>query len=80
MILIVLSFKASETLLGIETWGDRLSTKNKPSFKASETLLGIETHTLQLNSKQASSFKASETLLGIETSFRRLIDLLAING
>ena len=38
-------FKASETLLGIETWNLSLIPKclKALSFKASETLLGIET-------------------------------------
>ncbi len=37
------SFKASETLLGIETIGGYASVAYLTSFKASETLLGIET-------------------------------------
>ena len=36
-------FKASETLLGIETNPKTLICRYKLSFKASETLLGIET-------------------------------------
>ena len=36
-------FKASETLLGIETYGDRFGLILGVRFKASETLLGIET-------------------------------------
>ena len=36
-------FKASETLLGIETKPNIYSAANTNSFKASETLLGIET-------------------------------------
>ena len=36
-------FKASETLLGIETQHDVIRKYNKLGFKASETLLGIET-------------------------------------
>ncbi len=36
-------FKASETLLGIETTGAHLHFGVKYRFKASETLLGIET-------------------------------------
>ena len=37
------SFKASETLLGIETKSNFSVELIKPRFKASETLLGIET-------------------------------------
>ena len=37
------SFKASETLLGIETTLATIANFDSPSFKASETLLGIET-------------------------------------
>ena len=37
------SFKASETLLGIETVARILISSSTPGFKASETLLGIET-------------------------------------
>ena len=62
-------FKASETLLGIETQLlDRLGLI-EPSFKASETLLGIETNPRVGGWMMASlgGFKASETLLGIET-------------
>ena len=36
-------FKASETLLGIETGSIGGNRKKRYSFKASETLLGIET-------------------------------------
>jgi len=36
-------FKASETLLGIETFEECQSYHRKKGFKASETLLGIET-------------------------------------
>ncbi len=36
-------FKASETLLGIETWLNAAAQIDDCSFKASETLLGIET-------------------------------------
>ena len=60
-------FKASETLLGIETycwWGNRGLTGG---FKASETLLGIETHQRTFADIFKMGFKASETLLGIET-------------
>ena len=39
-------FKASETLLGIETGGIGSADRNSNSFKASETLLGIETQGL----------------------------------
>ena len=38
-----MGFKASETLLGIETWINLHSSKVTSGFKASETLLGIET-------------------------------------
>ena len=62
------SFKASETLLGIET-GDRLGSRAAlvEGFKASETLLGIETDASCSTSESHHCFKASETLLGIET-------------
>ena len=40
-------FKASETLLGIETQLATLLYKQLCSFKASETLLGIETNKLK---------------------------------
>ena len=36
-------FKASETLLGIETSKTEINSGNYRCFKASETLLGIET-------------------------------------
>ncbi len=39
-------FKASETLLGIETYREIIRLGSFPGFKASETLLGIETHPL----------------------------------
>ena len=42
-----LRFKASETLLGIETIQPVTPVVSAPGFKASETLLGIETR-LQL--------------------------------
>ncbi len=62
------SFKASETLLGIETEAlARTEAARAASFKASETLLGIETYKVGSYSKGEQSFKASETLLGIET-------------
>ena len=38
-----MSFKASETLLGIETKDIGLKLERPNGFKASETLLGIET-------------------------------------
>ena len=41
-------FKASETLLGIETCLSYLKPPGDRSFKASETLLGIETTQLQI--------------------------------
>ena len=37
------SFKASETLLGIETFSIFSDDRRQGRFKASETLLGIET-------------------------------------
>ncbi len=37
------SFKASETLLGIETNAEEKASDKAYGFKASETLLGIET-------------------------------------
>ena len=40
------SFKASETLLGIETFRENYEQSILSSFKASETLLGIETQLL----------------------------------
>jgi len=39
----IAGFKASETLLGIETDGWCFDIEQTKSFKASETLLGIET-------------------------------------
>ena len=68
-------FKASETLLGIETKPNFcISRHSRLGFKASETLLGIETQP-QISMPPAQSqwgFKASETLLGIETCFRNI--------
>ena len=43
------SFKASETLLGIETSVTSSAVSIKEGFKASETLLGIETFSLYKN-------------------------------
>ncbi len=65
----VLGFKASETLLGIETpWPVTGINSAVLGFKASETLLGIETYSLWwLRCRVWEGFKASETLLGIET-------------
>ena len=60
-------FKASETLLGIETSPQDSGISSGYRFKASETLLGIETIHLPAMSCTSVSFKASETLLGIET-------------
>ena len=60
-------FKASETLLGIETIQGLDFDTQLLSFKASETLLGIETGLGRI-SYWLTSFKASETLLGIETN------------
>ena len=65
------SFKASETLLGIET-NDRQFQRDQiywHCFKASETLLGIETIHVHQKLVWLHRFKASETLLGIETQF-----------
>ena len=63
-------FKASETLLGIETAFDETDLAKTWRFKASETLLGIETdqETADAYLPNATRFKASETLLGIETA------------
>ena len=65
-----LSFKASETLLGIETTLAGEHYLKLKSFKASETLLGIETSLLPTSQlcDLRRGFKASETLLGIETT------------
>ena len=64
-------FKASETLLGIETPFEALGVGDEyeAGFKASETLLGIETLHALCSEILATPecFKASETLLGIET-------------
>ena len=60
-------FKASETLLGIETQPISINNTNRVGFKASETLLGIETNLIYYHAQRQWSFKASETLLGIET-------------
>ncbi len=40
---LAVSFKASETLLGIETFSKGAGVAMASCFKASETLLGIET-------------------------------------
>ena len=63
-------FKASETLLGIETSDTTPSLLKAFRFKASETLLGIETTAYAAECVQSiqHGFKASETLLGIETN------------
>ncbi len=63
-------FKASETLLGIETLRvfQYLLLDDRLRFKASETLLGIETDGKCALTGWAIGFKASETLLGIETA------------
>ncbi len=64
-----LRFKASKTLLGIETNKRENNSISAFRFKASKTLLGIETNYSTgipctiLNGR----FKASKTLLGIET-------------
>ena len=60
-------FKASETLLGIETLLPIPYRRRSNRFKASETLLGIETFCLAKFPPFCEGFKASETLLGIET-------------
>ena len=61
-------FKASETLLGIETLANLAnSIPLIAGFKASETLLGIETNSPGTIDSNYRGFKASETLLGIET-------------
>ncbi len=62
-----MGFKASETLLGIETENRMEDAKYFIGFKASETLLGIETAFALAKRKRKEGFKASETLLGIET-------------
>ena len=62
-----MSFKASETLLGIETRHKLKGQDAHQGFKASETLLGIETDNNCDNDMTEKGFKASETLLGIET-------------
>ncbi len=65
-------FKASETLLGIETLIFNLIMLACFWFKASETLLGIETDRVTMTRHQRDiGFKASETLLGIETTILR---------
>ena len=63
-------FKASETLLGIETYCCIVFLLPHDSFKASETLLGIETKVAKITNAASVTrcFKASETLLGIETT------------
>ena len=61
-------FKASETLLGIETFKIGMAWKDFKCFKASETLLGIETGLVSPFWLYIYRFKASETLLGIETN------------
>ncbi len=64
-------FKASKTLLGIETWFPQPRTTWSNWFKASKTLLGIETNLPKSWRAIAWGFKASKTLLGIETNFAR---------
>ena len=51
------SFKASETLLGIETAGATWVTSKFGCFKASETLLGIETLSEWDNALEADASK-----------------------
>ena len=63
-----MGFKASETLLGIETDHYAGEDSLPYSFKASETLLGIETSLFRIIYCLPNCFKASETLLGIETN------------
>ncbi len=69
-------FKASETLLGIETQVSSIHHRYWFRFKASETLLGIETHPEIRKPHQYFRFKASETLLGIETQLFLLLGLI----
>ena len=56
----IYSFKASETLLGIETVFGINTVATKTRFKASETLLGIETIKLKL--VNGTELKASKPL------------------
>ena len=62
-----MGFKASKTLLGIETPIAIEILKASWGFKASKTLLGIETLALIKSNSTLKRFKASKTLLGIET-------------
>ena len=64
---VICCFKASETLLGIETVIAFALDLFIYCFKASETLLGIETSGTNGCPIGTGRFKASETLLGIET-------------
>ena len=68
-------FKASETLLGIETNLLPILLFWTRCFKASETLLGIETEFYAVCDRRVNCFKASETLLGIETMNGSCINL-----
>ena len=56
---VLLCFKASETLLGIETLKAAIAPLLANSFKASETLLGIET---QIITHYRHPFGASKPL------------------
>ena len=74
-----MGFKASETLLGIETVSaSAITVLPNAGFKASETLLGIETRLIWDTSNFYPGFKASETLLGIETKYRAVQNLYQI--
>ena len=69
-----ISYKTSETLLGIETNLTHCNLMPYRSYKTSETLLGIETQISDFLPAIAHfSYKTSETLLGIET-FCELLD------
>ncbi len=66
-------FKASKTLLGIETgFIGAMTSAADGGFKASKTLLGIETQRVWKSHWTNKRFKASKTLLGIETRSKLL--------
>ena len=68
----VIGYKTSETLLGIETKFDlRLLRSPHFCYKTSETLLGIETLFDFTYQELFFGYKTSETLLGIETTALR---------
>ena len=73
-----MGFKASETLLGIETNCFGALPCFNVGFKASETLLGIETKRTSPTTESSSGFKASETILGIETLMQVLAAFWAV--